>query len=261
MKRIILFLLLIMPLSAFAENGPWRYYIGLHGNISRSTVHDGNSWLIGRVLGMNDIDTRMGRPGALRIDNGDIQSNPSFSITVGMEQRRDHWDSRNIKLLIGGELFFDHINHTVVQGNQTWQNDMQFGSFINHRRNAGEPIHRTNFLAGARGKLGLNFFDRFDIYGHAGLTYWDRSYYLFEDKSSPYWGGIEGLQTLPVLPFIGIGAKFHITNNWAINANYMTVLPALYDAAADRYGIGYRFANARASVGMDIFTLGILYYF
>jgi len=246
MKRIILSILLITPLSLFANDGSWRYYVGVHGNASRSVVTDGNMvnfpW---ETLDNREIQ---------RIDNGNI-SGWGFSITAGMEQRQNRFGLKNIKLLVGGELFYDHIGNTITQGYQTWQNNMQFGSFTNYRRNAGEPIHSTNFLAGIRGKIGFNLFDRFDIYGHGGLVHWNREYYLRENRDAPYWGGIEGLQTLPILPFIGLGAKYHIDTNWAINASYMTVLPALYDAS------GSNFANRRASVGMDVFTLGILYYF
>jgi len=256
MKNLIFVILLIIPTVAFASENNRRFYIGMHGNMSWSRVYDGNSWIIGNLLGMNEIDGFFGQ-GVQRIDNGDMQSSPSFSITAGVEKRLNYWDSKNMQLLIGCELFFDNINKTIIQGDQTWI----MRSFTIHRGNTDQPIHKTNFLVGLRGKLGVSLYDRFDIYGHAGLTYWNRKYYLREDKDAPYWGSFEGLQTLPVLPFVGIGTTFHITNNWAINASYMMMMPALYDVHLNENSQSYNFANSRVSAGLNIFTLGILYYF
>jgi len=248
MKKLILSILLMIPMSVFASDGNRRFYIGMHGNMSWSRVYDGNSWIVGNWLGMNEADNYKTQI----IDNGDMQSNPSFSITAGVEKRLDYWDSKNMKLLIGGELFFDYIDKTIIQGNQTW---IRAGWFEQHRGNAGQPIHRTNFLAGLRGKLGVSLYDRFDIYGHTGLAYWDKKYYLYNNKADPYWGSFEGLQTLPVLPFIGIGTAFHITNNWAINASYIIMMPALYNTTFQN------FANRRTSASLDVLTIGVLYYF
>jgi len=254
MKKLVFAIIFMIPLSVSADESQWRYYIGVHGNMSWSVVTDGNRGSIINWLGMEGGDDMK----VQRIDNGNIRSNPSFSITAGREKKIDKWNSQNIKLLIGGELFFDYINKTIIQGDQTWSWNKYW---VEHRENENQPIHKTNFLLGIRGKVGVSLYDTFDIYGDAGVTYWNRKYYLREDRNSPYWKDIwEVMQIWPVLPFLGIGANFHITNSWAINASYMKVLPALYDAQWDGLNT-YNFANSRTSVGLDVLNIGILYYF
>ena len=258
MKKIALLLLFLIPIPTFADDRIWRYYVGVHANTSSSRVFDGNIGSPEHWFGWSGVDSQP----VYRIDDGGIRSNPSFSITAGAEQRRNDFGLKNIKLLIGGELFFDHINNTIIQGDQTWRYQWPGGgtsSFVEHRGNAGEPIHRTNFVTGIRGKFGVNLYNRLDLYGSFGLAYWDREYLLDiagMRTGGGYWGNLwDWMQVMPVSPQIGFGAKFHATDNWAINANYTRMLPVLYDAP------GHNFANRRVSVGLDIFTLGILYYF
>ena len=255
MKKLILAILLVMPTVSFADENKARFYIGAHSNISWSKVYDGNagipSWL-------DSSDKQQ----IQRIDNGNSQSNPSFSLTAGVEKRTDYWNSKNVKLLIGAELFFDNVNKTITQGYQTWRFRWPNGTyqpFINHRGNAGQPIHKTNFLTGIRGKLGINLYDMFDIYGNIGLAYWDREYLLDIQgmkTNGGYYGNIlDWMQVMPVVPLFGIGTTIHITRNWAVNANYTKVLPVLYDAP------GHNFANRRTSASLDVLTIGVLYYF
>ena len=258
MKKIIIALMLITPLPALAnglfswfEDDTRRFYVGLHANQGWFTMRDGN------VLGV--FGEKNWGP-SQRIDDGNRASDISFSLTTGIEQRFSS-HLKNIQWIFGGELFFDRINKTLIQGDQVWTWGAFGHAVEEQRRNIGEAIHSTNFLLGLRGKAGINLFDRFDIYGHIGFAYWNRSYYLHERGQGPKRHGQERWQRFPILPFIGLGTTVHITDNWAINMNYMMLLPALYDAHSDVAGVFYNYENERISVSLDVLTIGIRYHF
>ncbi|MDR1071185.1 MAG: porin family protein [Rickettsiales bacterium] len=238
-KRILVIISIIFPLSAQAAEDSWRFYVGLHGNESWSTTKDGNE----------------------RIDNGKTRSNPNFSITAGIESKIEKYE--NIKLIIGGELFFDNINKTTIQNNEPYISSLG-GSLARYM--AGKPIYRTNFLTGLRGRFGVSLFDRVDLYGNIGLSYWERTLYLRQNRDPAYKLFIDDdLANWKIMPSFGAGARIHITDSWAIDANYTKVLNSkISDVFWDKDKNSYYYYNGQdgsITIGLEVLTIGVLYYF
>jgi hypothetical protein len=134
LKRLLVLIPIILPISVHADNNALAFYLGLHGNTTWSTTID--------EYGTENIAGNTSQ----RIDNGDTVSTPSFLITAGLDKKFALWGSKNFQVLFGTELFFDYINKTMVQGSiLNWMNRP---SIMNNK-----PIYKTNFLTGLRAKL------------------------------------------------------------------------------------------------------------
>jgi len=250
----ILLFSIIIPLSTVqAENASnWNYYIGLHGNMSQQSTIDPEGdqskfW-------QNNMK---GEP--QKIDNGDTRSGPSFSATAGMDYHMG--SSKNIKLLLGGEIFFDHINKTIVQNDKLHYHHI----WTYKRPMANKPIYKTNYLTGLRGKAGLRLFECINLYGHAGLTYWRRDLYLKIDDL-PAWDafrpGDKLEANMPISTIWGLGATVNITKHWAINANYMKAIPRTIEGLWNNEQRNpYNYGRGSIEIGIEVATIGIQYYF
>ena len=239
MKKILFLLLfIVLALSVRAEDDSARLYVGLHGNKTNSKFWDADEY-------------RSGATGKYRMDNGDTGAT-SFSITGGLEivnKLIETFD--DLKMLGGGELFFDHINKTVVQGDR----DSDREGFVSPRPMANKAIFKNKYLLGARGKAGIRLFQRADIYGHAGLAYWERDWYL--DRERVY-GKFYEDPNWKILPVYGLGCTIQITDHWAANINY-TIIRQTLDIGTDRNLDSYRYNDPK--IGINILTVGAVYYF
>ena len=250
MKKILLLLLLFaIVLPAKAEDDSLSWYIGVHGNKTSSKMWDKKY-----VFGNDTLE---------RIDNGD-SGTYSFSITCGFEIESQSSlkllidmllnNTDNFKIVVGGELFFDYINKTLVQGDKSlWLSE--WGFIIEPRPMANKPIFKNKYLAGTRVKAGIRLFRCFDIYGHAGLAYWQRDWYL--DRERVY-GSYTEDPNWKIMPIYGLGGTIHITDNWAANINYTRIRQNL-DIGLDKNGDDYCYAAPK--IGIDILTIGVVYYF
>jgi len=242
MKKILLLLLfIVLTLSAKADDtlNTSRWYVGVHGNQSYSKMWDKKDLFHDDTLE--------------RIDNGDAKAY-SFSITGGIEIKRKLFASTdNFKSVFGGEFFFDYINKTVVQGDKP----MRINWVIRSRPMANSSVFKNKYLAGVRGKLGFRLFERADIYGHIGLAYWGRDWYLYRDDTEIYNKFYED-PNWKLLPIYGLGATIHITENWAANISYSIIRQTVY-ITNDRNDDDYYYV--KPEIGINILTVGVVYYF
>jgi len=245
-----------MSSSAYAEDSNWKFYLGLHGSTSQQSSIDpegdrSNFW-------QNDKKSE-----PQKINNGDTKSGPSFSITGGTDHHiAPFGDWKAVKFILCGELFFDYINKAIVQNDSQYINSLGNSK---HRPMANKPIYKTKYLTGLRGKAGIQLFERVSLYGHAGLTYWGRDLYVqIEDYG--YWDlfsdGDKLRANWKIMPSWGIGATVNITSNWAVNANYMKVMPStLGGLSYDSQGNNYNYGDGSIEIGIEVLTIGIQYYF
>ena len=240
MKKILLLLLftiLTLPAKADDTLNTSRWYVGAHGNQSYSKMWDKKD-----VFNDDALE---------RIDNGDAKAY-SFSITGGIEIKRKLFDSTdNFKSVFGGEFFFDYINKTVVQGDKP----RRISWVVWSRPMANKSVFKNKYIAGMRGKLGFRLFERADIYGHIGLAYWGRDWYLDRDNiyskfyEDPDW---------KILPIYGLGGSIHITEHWAVNINYSIIRKSV-SIGSDRNMVDYNYNEPE--IGINILTVGVVYYF
>jgi len=230
------------PIHARISDDTLNFYVGVHGNISKQSAID-------------DYEFSTSKDGQ-NLDNGDTRSSILPSVTAGIEFADKIFETNSLKWLIGGEFFFDYINKTIVQGDAPYDWD----GWILQRPMAGKPIYKTNFLTGLRAKLGLRLFRTIDVYGHAGITYWDRNLYIQQLVEDPDYPG--ELANWKFMPSWGAGMTVHITDGWAVNANYMNVMESMIAGVAfDNNRNNYNYDADRVKIGIQVFTLGIQYHF
>ncbi|MDR1476603.1 MAG: outer membrane beta-barrel protein [Rickettsiales bacterium] len=236
MKGFLLILFIVMPLASARAENAINWYVGLHLNENKSMLLDQETDYSG--------DTTS------NIDNGDTKKK-SLSITGGAEIVNNIFGSDSIKLMFAGEVFFDNIGKTVVQGNDP----KKWYSLIVPRPMANQPIYKSKYLTGIRGKFGFQLFKRVDIYGHFGWAYWDRDWYLDVDDryivatKDPNW---------KVVRTYGFGGTAHITDHWAANINYTIAKQDLH-IGLDRSGNSYQYIDP--NIAVNILTAGVVYYF
>jgi opacity protein-like surface antigen len=220
-----------------------RWYVGLYGNTSWSTLSTGGKY----------------------IDNGDRRSNIAPSVAIGREYL---WAAgEHLRWLVGFDFFFDHINKTVVQGDQLHTNDFWLLPTVIAYPMANQPVYKTNFLSGARLKLGMSFSRRVTLYGHLGLAYWDRDIYLevgddprydLFNQSDRYYGDFR------ISWVYGLGGAVHLTEHWAAHFDYKKASTRIADrflfTGETRY-YNYLYDAQMIRLGIDIFSAGLAYYF
>jgi hypothetical protein len=248
-RRVLILVSIFLPLSLRAADDSLKFYVGLHVNESWSYTND--------VKEVHHIEYFM-MDNSPRLDNGNTMSHLNFSITAGMESTTRSLNS--IRIMMGGELFFDNINKTIIQNDKPWDWD----GWIRPRPMANKPIYKTNFLTGIRAKLGFTLFDVVDVYGNFGVGYWDRSIYV-RISEDPYWDGlgIKGLwANFKFRPIVGLGTAIRITDSWAVNANYTYVMPSVIGGVwRDKDWNNYNYDSGGFLISIKIMTIGMLYYF
>jgi hypothetical protein len=106
-------------------------------------------------------------------------------------------------------------------------------------------------------------FNRADIYGHLGLAYWGRQWYLDKTTTETTPGGFEYETDHPyhdrkIVPVAGYGGAFHFTDNWAVTINHSFVRQSsslLHHKVEGKYN--YRHPR----IGVDVLTFGAVYRF
>ena len=160
MKIRLLFVFIIVlsiPLNARADAARKSAYVGIHGNISSSHLTDGDVFSSGSS--------------ERNIDNGNKRSN-SFSITLGAESVKPiGMTGDKAGVLVGFEVFYDNIGKIVGQGGTA-------AGPGRPRPRDHQSIYKSKYILGFRCKLGFELFQRVNVYGHLGLAYWDRDFYL-----------------------------------------------------------------------------------
>ena len=110
---ISLLLLLILPLTTRAEVNT-KFYFGVLGNRSNSTFTGDKG---------NDLS------------NGDTKSKLNPSLIIGIETRKDKTENGNLKFLLGGEVYYDKIDKTIIQSDRKYYTNRVFG--YDEAENAG----------------------------------------------------------------------------------------------------------------------------
>ena len=230
---ISLLLLLILPLTTRAEVNT-KFYFGVLGNRSNSTFTGDKG---------NDLS------------NGDTKSKLNPSLIIGIETRKDKTENGNLKFLLGGEVYYDKIDKTIIQSDRKYYTSRVFG--YDEAENAGKPIYTTNFLLGIRGKIGYEFFKRVSLYGLVGLNYWDRDMHvpINEIKADPFENNWK------FMPSYGFGVGVNLTKNFELSFNYMQVLTTKIDSPASEYYSVECGDTGFTKIGISVITFGLKYKF
>ena len=221
-----------------------RWYMGLYGNSSLSTLATGDKY----------------------IDNGDRRSNIAPSVAIGREYL---WAAgESVHWLAGVDFFFDYINKTVTQGDQP-NKVTQIGpiTVVRPYPMANQPIYKTNFISGARLKLGMSILRRVSLYGHWGLAYWDRDMYIIvgdDPRLDLFNTNDRYYSNFRVSWVYGLGGAVHLTEHWAAHFDYKRATTRILDVVwgeDDTKFYNYLYDNGRIRLSIDILSVGLAYYF